>query len=106
MSRKYAHLREYTPHTEPWLFVVKAMYADTDDCIDWPYNSKPDGYARMMMNKKSILVTRFICEKKNGPPPTDKHECAHSCNRGRFGCINWKHLSWKTKDENASDGRY
>jgi hypothetical protein len=96
-------VRKYTPPGEPWLFVVKAMLSSTDECIDWPYNRKPDGYARMMMNDKSVLVARYICTKMHGPPPNDRYEAAHSCDRGAEGCINWIHLSWKTRNQNVSD---
>jgi hypothetical protein len=96
-------VRKYTPPGEPWLFAVRAMLSNTNECIDWPYNRKPDGYARMMVNGKSVLVARYICKKVHGNPISDTDEAAHSCNRGAFGCINWKHLSWKTRGDNSLD---
>jgi hypothetical protein len=39
----------------------------------------------------------------NGPPPTSKHQAAHSCGKGNLGCVSPKHLSWKTRAENEAD---
>jgi hypothetical protein len=48
-------------------------------------------------------VHRIICEEINGPPPTLKHEVAHSCGQGRLGCVTPKHLRWATRVENRED---
>jgi hypothetical protein len=44
-----------------------------------------------------------MCEHRNGPPPTDKHQAAHSCGRRHEGCVNPHHLSWKTNSENHKE---
>jgi len=50
-----------------------------------------------------LLVTRIMCEYRNGPPPTPEHHAAHSCDRGHDKCVNPNHLSWKTPTENQLD---
>jgi hypothetical protein len=93
--------RRLWPDKAPWVFLIKSIYMDTNDCIDWPFNRAGDGYARIG-NK---LVTRMVCTKIYGLPPSEEYQAAHSCDRGRYGCINWKHLSWKTQLDNAGDRR-
>ena len=78
----------------------------TDKCMVWPGGVNKDGYPLFQNpeTKKTARVTRYICEKHNGLPPTDtdqKYHAAHSC--GRRDCINKKHLSWKTAKENNAD---
>lgn len=51
----------------------------------------------------SQLVHRVICERTYGPPPSDKHEAAHLCGNGHLGCVNPRHLAWKTSKENKAD---
>jgi hypothetical protein len=45
----------------------------------------------------------MVCEQVNGPPPSSKHEVAHSCGRGHEGCVNRRHLRWATRKENHAD---
>lgn len=69
------------------------------DCLFWPFGLYDDGYAFLRQNS----VSRLVCEHVNGPPPTDKHEAAHSCGNGNRGCVGAAHLTWKTKSENQQD---
>jgi hypothetical protein len=76
-----------------------------DDCLIWPYN-KCFGYGIFGYNgQKGIYVHRFMCELANGPPPTPKHQAAHTCGKGHDGCANPRHLVWKTASENQLDRR-
>lgn len=73
-------------------------YSDRDWCLLWPFGRIQSGYAGF--GKPWTAVHRFMCEVRNGPPPTPKHQAAHSCGRGPDGCVNPWHLSWKTNAEN------
>lgn len=75
-----------------------------DDCLIWPW-SKRRGYAVVCMDGKQPFVSRLMCEIIYGPPPTPKHEAAHSCGHGHLGCANPKHVSWKTRTDNQRDRR-
>jgi hypothetical protein len=46
-----------------------------------------------------------MCQLVHGDPPTPAHQAAHSCGSGHLGCVNPKHLSWKTQSENQLDCR-
>jgi hypothetical protein len=75
-----------------------------DECLIWPFPSgEKDGYPRIRINKKNILVTRLVCQRINGAPPSLRHEAAHSCGKGHLGCVSPAHLSWKTRIENEAD---
>jgi hypothetical protein len=73
-------------------------YADQDWCLLWPFSRIQSGYAGF--GRPWVAVHRLMCEVRNGPPPTPKHQAAHSCGRGPDGCVNPWHLSWKTNAEN------
>jgi hypothetical protein len=74
-----------------------------DDCLIWPYCKVHNGYGCINMNGRRHIVSRLVCAEVNGPPPTPAHEAAHSCGNGHLGCINPRHLSWKTRADNQKD---
>jgi hypothetical protein len=75
-----------------------------DDCLIWPFCRDPgNGYGRLGYNGKPYWAHRFMCELAHGESPTPKHEAAHSCGNGHEGCVNPRHLSWKTRAENQAD---
>lgn len=73
-----------------------------DDCLLWPYTKDRKGYAQI--NRKGTrYVHRIVCEATHGKPPSPRHEAAHECGNGHLGCVNPRHLSWKTPVENQAD---
>ena len=74
-------------------------YSEERWCLIWPYALNQGGYA----NYNGLIVSRIMCEWRNGPPPPDKPEAAHECGRGREGCVNPTHLTWKSHSENMAD---
>ena len=89
---------------EPLAFLEgTALPFDGDECLIWPFAKNAAGYGWMRHNGKTRLVSRIVCEHEHGPPPTPKHEAAHSCGKGHEGCVSRKHLEWKTPKENAAD---
>jgi hypothetical protein len=81
------------------------MATETDKCILFPFQRSKDGYARITVEGRLVFACRYICERFYGPPPTPKHQAAHSCGRGRDGCVNKRHVSWKTPKDNINDKR-
>jgi hypothetical protein len=75
-------------------------YPHEDYCLLWPFARHTNGYAPIGRNGTNTYVHRYICQHIHGDPPTPKHHAAHSCGRGAEGCVNPRHLSWKTNSEN------
>jgi hypothetical protein len=93
-----------TRHGEPMQFLRQVLEMETDDCVIWPFTRNKFGYAYMSRKEGGTgIVSRRICEEKRGPPPSHKYDAAHSCGNGHLGCVNWRHLRWATRVENAAD---
>lgn len=75
-------------------------YPHEDYCLLWPFARHVNGYCPIGRNGTNTYVHRYICKVIHGEPPTPKHHAAHSCGRGAEGCVNPRHLSWKTNSEN------
>lgn len=87
---------------EGYKFLLQHVAYQGDDCLIWPL-SRSRGYGQVGVNGKSRPAHRLMCELANGPAPSSKHHAAHSCGRGADGCVNPRHLSWKTVSENMFD---
>lgn len=74
-----------------------------DGCLIWPHRRNNFGYGEAYVDGKMRRAHRVMCELAHGAPPTPKHYAAHSCGNGHIGCVNPKHLSWKTPSENQRD---
>lgn len=72
---------------------------DSDDCLLWPY-ANIKGYAAMRVNGETVYVSRLICPGEPGP---GRNIAAHTCGRGASGCVNKRHIEWKTQKENKDD---
>lgn len=86
-----------------WLLAHKSY--QEDDCIVWPMCRIKNGYGTVYFAGKQLYAHRLMCEMVKGPPPSPTHEAAHSCGNGHGGCVNPRHLSWKTISENLRDCR-
>lgn len=84
-------------------FIAAAMLQETDECIIWPYGRSTNGYGGTHVDGKYIAAHRYVCILAHGEPPSPDHEAAHSCGKGRSGCINKNHLRWDTAKGNAAD---
>ena len=73
-----------------------------DTCLIWPF-SRSVGYGKINRDGKPAWVHRLVCQEIHGPPPTPKHQAAHSCGKGHEGCVTPAHISWKSQKENESD---
>ncbi len=88
-------------HPQAWLS-RQAKIVD-DHCMIWPFGKAAFGYGVVWRETKMIAAHIVMCEAVHGPRPSDVHEVAHSCGKGRDGCVNPKHLRWATKTSNEAD---
>lgn len=109
----YSHYSRWQRHGDPLggrtergsvgrYFQNVVLAYEGDDCLFWPY-SRGRGHAQLRFNNKLAIVSRLVCEHAYGPPPTPKHEAAHSCGNGHLGCVTRRHLRWATSTENKAD---
>lgn len=90
-------------HEREQYFREVVLTYDGDECLPWPYIRNVHGYGTICVDGRYKIVSRMVCEAANGPPPTPKHEAAHSCGKGHAACCAKRHLSWKTRAENMAD---
>ena len=82
----------------------EALASDTDECVIWPLRRNAAGYAVWAKHKRfSALVARHMCRELYGEPPNPSYHAAHSCGNGHLGCVNPRHISWKTPTGNSLD---
>lgn len=74
-----------------------------DECLTWTFHRGPAGYGKIQDGGKSTPASRRMCIEAHGEPPSPEYEAAHSCGNGHLGCVNPKHLRWKTKLENLAE---
>lgn len=74
-----------------------------DDCLIWPFGRRSSGYGMATVDGVKISAHRHMCILAHGRPPTPDHQAAHSCGNGHLGCVNPRHLSWKTRLANKAD---
>lgn len=86
--------------THKWL-ADHVAYAGAG-CLTWPFGLSR-GYGHLGFDGKTRKAHRVMCELAHGPAPSLKHETAHSCGKGHEGCVNPRHLSWKTRTANQRD---
>ncbi len=86
-----------------FVFEIAIPYAG-DDCLLWPFSSKSgNGYAIFKYQGKMKEVHRLVCEVVHGPSPGPVYQASNACGKGHLGCVNPRHLSWKTRKENDRD---
>jgi len=76
---------------------------DGTECLSWPFSRDEKGYGKIRYRGVPKKVSRVVCEQVRGPAPSRNHDAAHSCGKGHEGCVAPRHLSWKTKKQNAAD---
>lgn len=73
-------------------------------CLPWPFAKDGRvGRGGLSYRGKSYWAHRLMCEMVHGAPPTPKHQAAHNCGKGHYGCVNPRHLEWKTNSQNQLD---
>lgn len=73
------------------------------ECLIFPFYRARNGYGVVYDGDKRTGAHRFICKLAHGEPEDEKLEAAHSCGNGHLGCVNPRHLRWKTRSENIKE---
>lgn len=73
-----------------------------DNCLVWPFNRTSTGYGKIKIDGADYHVHRYVCEALNGPASAGM-VAAHECGKGHTGCVNPRHITWKTPKENSRD---
>lgn len=89
-GRNLAWLKEHVGHA-------------SDECLIYPFSKTYQGYGQVGYFGKVRKAHRVMCELAKGPPPTPEHHAAHNCGKGHLGCVNPRHVDWKTPSENRMD---
>lgn len=84
-------------------FLVGLIDHRGDECVIWPLFRDKDGRGRVGHNGEHHWAHRLMCKLAHGEPPTPEHTAAHDCGKGHDGCVNPRHLKWKTQKENLAD---
>ena len=90
-------------HGRAMRWILEHKNYDGDECIYWPFARSSNGYGNIVINGKNRVASRVMCEIAHGEPVESNLDAAHSCGKGTDGCMNPKHLSWKTHTENERD---
>lgn len=93
-----------TPPGEAMNFIECVVLSfEGDECLFWPYRTNHLGYGWIWVDGAHMGTHRYVCQRTHGSAPTPNHHAAHTCGNGHLGCVNPRHLSWKTARENAAD---
>lgn len=73
------------------------------NCTSFGLAQNANGYVKIYYKGKHTSAHRVMCILANGEPPTGKNVAAHTCGRGKEGCLNPNHLCWTNAQGNADD---
>ena len=74
-----------------------------DDCLPWPFAKHPERGEATIQDRRTRQAARLMCILAHGAPPASDSQAAHECGKGHLGCVNPRHLSWKSPKENCWD---
>lgn len=88
---------------DPRKWLERAILSDAEECLVWPFATKPNGYGDFRIRGRMMYPHRYVCMSANGDPPDMSMQAGHSC--GNRACCNPKHIRWVTRQENEADKR-
>ena len=82
-----------------WLLNHKDF--DGDECLQWPFATRSNGYGAAFHNGKYTSAHRAMCIEAHGAAPNGIIDATHLC--GNRSCVNPKHLRWADRAQNQAD---
>lgn len=74
---------------------------ETDECVIWPYADDQHGYGRVRYGGRIRVTHRLALALATRIDPPHLHAAHGPCHKP--ACMNVRHLSWKTREENQAD---
>jgi hypothetical protein len=90
-------------HGAPLTFIYDNLYVSNDACLIWPFGRFTNGYGSIRFRGRATFAHRVMCILAHGESTPEHDDASHSCGNGHLGCINPRHLSWKSRSENLGD---
>lgn len=84
-----------------WIKDVAVAF-EGDECLTWPFGGS-HGYGIVRFDGRKDYAHRVVCHLTHGPQPEGDYHASHSCGKGHLGCVNPRHITWKTRAENFAD---
>lgn len=82
-------------------FAKQAAVSETDECIIWPFGTSNTGYGVMSYNGRQRSAHRVVLMLRSSSDEKNLFACHGPCNNKK--CINPRHLSWQTSEQNVRD---
>lgn len=95
--------RQFASKGQTAAFLERAKTYMGDECLIWPFARNSAGYGHIGSGGRYLLAHRIVCEAFHGAPPFPKAEASHQCGNGHGGCVNGRHLLWKSRKGNSED---
>ena len=90
-------------HGAPMAWLKEHVDYAGRDCLTWPFARGKRGYGNLRIDRNFTSAHRMMAILALGDPPFDGAEAAHSCGNGHEGCVNPRHLDWKSSKDNNAD---
>lgn len=81
--------------------IEAAVMSTTDECILWSFGHTLNGYGNVKFQGRTRSAHRVALILTTGIDPPDMDAAHGPCHAP--SCINPRHLSWKTSQENCHD---